>query len=264
MTTTRFVRRLASDPHLWIIYVLAISFLAWHLLHALGWISQEVPHEGLLILTTVGILTLTGDRLWESGETKEQAQENSKRLSMISQAFLDARVALRGRPSESEEYAYLWGGYTGCYRVYNPSYRVDENVTEDEIVKLFVHRYGNPNFHQARYIFLTEDAAGQEDLSHFCRLMKLVKHKCPNVAKKVLVKEIKNKKSASTCEMYLGTRYGSNRAVMELREPGSEHGMPHFYLVIDDENIFKHYLKDHFEPAWNDKSAIDKDVFADS
>lgn len=260
----RFLRRIISDPHLWIIYILAVGFLLWHLLHALGWVAQEAPHDGLLLFTTVGILTLVGDRLWEGEQIKEQAQENTKKLAMISQVLLDKRIALRSRPSESEDYAYLWGEYTGNYRVYNPSYRVDTIVNEDEIVKILLDRYRNPNFKEARYVFLTGDKAGQDDLSRFCELMKRVKQACPDVARKVRVREVKTKESSSACEIYLGTRYGRDRAVMELKEPvlGAEHGMPHYYLIIDDKDVVEHYLKNHFEPAWNDKSAEDRDIFS--
>lgn len=264
MTRERVLKRLREDVHLWLVYIVAVVFVLWHLLHALQWIHLEPPEHGFLFFAVIGILTLAADRIWETEETKEQVEAITTKLSTAYEALLDKRVSLRSRPSESQEYAYLWGGYTGSYRVYNPSYRVDNQVKEDEIVNLLVHRYRDPNFEEARYLFLTGDDAGCEDLKRFSRLMKRVQKHCPNVHKKVLVKEIKTEKSGSACEMYLGTRYGNHRAVLELKAPGihSEHGMPEYYLVIDDDDLVKHYLRSHFEPAWESASAKDRDVFA--
>jgi hypothetical protein len=275
MTKDRFLRRLVSDPHLWIVYISSIVFFVWHFLHSVEWISSKPPESGVLWLVLICIFIITADRIWETEETKErvdeigketqvQVEEITMKLSRVYQALLDSRVTLRSRPSESEDYAYLWGGYTGLYRVYNPSYRVETQVKEDEIVEMFVHRYRDPNFKESRYLFLTGDEAGCEDLKRFSGLMKRVQKQCPNIHKKILVKEIKTEKSGSACEMYLGTRYGKGRVVLELKAPGmhSEHGMPEHYLVIDDDKLWEHYLKVHFEPVWESPSATDRDVFA--
>lgn len=261
---TRVLRRsILSDPHLWIAYVAAATFMLWHLLHALKWVSKEAPPEGLLVITTLGILTLVADRLWEGEQIREQVQENTEKLAMIAHSVFDKRIALRSRPSKSEEYAYLWGGYTGTYYVYNPSYQVDKYTDEDEIVKVLIHRYQNPHFEKARYLFLTKDDSGKADLEIFRRLMVRVKDAYPNVAKMIKVKVMKNKEAASASEMYLGERYGEQRGVMELKEPalGSQHGMPHYYLVINDKDVIEHYIQDHFLPTWNDTNAEEIDIF---
>lgn len=275
MTRERVLKRLREDVHLWLVYILAVVFLLWHLLHALHWIPLEPPEQGFLFFAVIGILTIAADRIWETEETKErveeiraetreQVAEITLKLSRVHQKCFDkGRISLRSRPSDSEEYDYLWGGYTGFYRVYNPSYKVDNQVKEDKIVKTFVDRYRDPNFEEARYLFLTGDTAGCEDLTRFSKLMKRVQKQCPDVQNKILVKEIKTKKASAACEMYLGTRYGSHRAVLELKAPEmhSEHGMPEYYLVIDDAEIVEHYLKLHFEPAWESQNAQDRDVF---
>ena len=269
----RVLKRLREDVHLWLVYILAVVFLLWHLLHALHWIPLEPPEQGFLFFAVISILTLAADRIWETEETKErveeiraetreQVKEITTKLSRVYQGFFDRRISLRDRPSQSEEYDYLWGGYTGIYRVYNPSYRVENQVKEDEIVKIFVDRYQDSNFKEARYLFLTGDEAGCEDLKRFSKLMKRVQEQCPNVHKKILVKEI-NEKAGSACEMYLGKRYDNHRAVLELKAPRmhSEHGMPEYYLVIDDDEIVNHYVKAHFDMAWGGKTE-DRDVFA--
>jgi hypothetical protein len=260
----RFLRRsIISDPHLWIAFTAAFILLLMDLLHVFKLLARAVPHEGLLIVITFCIMTLLVDRLREGEQIREQVQENAEKLGRIANSVFDKRIALRSRPSTPEEYAYLWGGYTGMYYVYNPSYQVDKYTDEDEIVKIFIHRYQNPHFEKARYIFLTKDDSGKADLETFRRLMVRVKQAYPDVAKKLRVKEVKNKESYSASEMYLGIRYGERRGVMELKEPalGSQHGMPHYYLVIDDKEVVEHYLKDHFEPAWNDRDAEDTNIF---
>jgi hypothetical protein len=252
----RFLRRsVLSDPHLWIAFAAAVIFLLLSILHELGWIPWEPRSEGLLIVITICIIALVADRLKEGDEVRG----NAEKLGQIENSLLDKRVALRGRPSTPEEYDYLWGGYSGKYYVYNPSYRVDRNTGEDEIVKILVHRYQNPSFERARYLFLTKDESGNADLQTFRRLMAAVRRAYPAVVGKVEVRELKNQEASSAGEVYLGTRHGTPMCVMELKEPAldPQHGMPHYYLVIHDEDVLEHYLRDHFEPAWNDKNARD-------
>jgi hypothetical protein len=258
----RLLRRsILSDPHLWVAFAAAVVFLLLRVLHELQLIPWEVPSEGLLMVITFCIIMLVADRLKEG----EDVRENAEKLRVIEHAVHDKRVALRGRPSTPEDYDYLWGGYSGKYYVYNPSYRVDRNTGEEEIVKILVHRYQNPSFEKARYLFLTKDASGNADLKTFRRLMAAVRKEYPAVVGKVEVRQLKDLEASSAAEMYLGTRHGRPMGVMELKEPAldPQHGMPHYYLVIDDKNVLDHYYKDHFEPAWNDANAEDvKDFWA--
>lgn len=253
-----FLRRsIISDPHLWIAFVAAAIFLLMDFLHALKWLQWEVPAEGLLIVITFCIITLLGDRLWEG----EQVRENVEKLGRIANSIFDKRVALRSRPTTGEEYADLWGGYTGKYYAYNPSYRVDKNTGEKEIVNILLHRYRNPHFDEARYLFLTKDLSGQEDLKIFRKLMAQVKQAYTDVDKKIKVREMKDKEASSAVEMYLGTRDGMPMGVLELKDPTLElkHGMPHYYLIIQDKDVVKYYISEHFELAWNDEENA-KDV----
>jgi hypothetical protein len=118
------------------------------------------------------------------------------------------------------------GGFTGTYWVYNPSYQVDKIANEEqEIVKMFIHRYQNPQFEKARYLFLTKDDSGKADLEIFKGMMLQVKQAYPAVTGKIKVKEMKNMEACSESEMYLGTRYGEQRGVVELKQPAfSQHG----------------------------------------
>ena len=147
--------------------------------------------------------------------------------------------------------------------MYNPSYQVDKIADEEEIVKMFIHRYRHPHFEKARYLFLTKDDSGKADLEIFKRMMLKVKQTYPEVTGKIKVKEMKNMEACSESEMYLGSRYGEQRGVVELKQPAfAQHGMPHYYLVINDKEVLEHYLKNPIEKAWNDKNATDIDLFA--
>lgn len=115
--------------------------------------------------------------------------------------------------------------------MFNPSYRVDKNIGKEEIVKLLIHRYQAPQFLTARYLFLTKDEFGKKDLKTFCDLMARVKQEYPDVVKKIEVRELGDREASSA---------------------DSQHGMPRYYLVIQDRDVFEHYRQDHFEPAWND------------
>ncbi len=248
-----FKRSFLSEPHLWVAFAAVIIFLLLDLLHEFRWLPWELPEQGLLFVIIFCIAMLVTDRLKESEEVKE----NSEKLARIAGSLFGKGVSLRPRPSTQEEYDYLWGGYTGKYYVYNPSYRVDKDTGEKEIVEIFTRRYENPGFERARYIFLTKDDSGKNDLATFRRLMLQVKQKCPSVEKKLELKELKNREASSEAEMYLGFRDNKWMGVLELKEPHSDphHGMPHYYLVIHEEDVLKHYRQDHFEAAWNDANA---------
>src|SRR5215813_5689800 len=144
-----FLRRwLPADPHLWIAFVAAAVFLLTEILHWLPWFHVEVPVMGVLIVIMICILMLVADRLKEA----DQARENTEKLHRIANYVSDLKgVALRTRPSTPEEYEYLWGGFTGNYYVYNPSYRVDEDTGEKEIVNILSRRYQDPRFVKAQY-----------------------------------------------------------------------------------------------------------------
>ncbi len=258
-STKKILRRyIPSDPHLWIAFVAAAAFLLMELLHWLDWLHLEVPSNGVLIVIMIFILTLVADRLKEG----DQVRENTKKLGRIAHSIFDKRVALRHRPSTQEEYDYLWGGYTGFYYVYNPSYQVDKNVGEEEIMKILLHRYQDPHFDRARYLFLTKDDSGQNDLKIFRRLMARVKQEYPDVVKKIEVRELNNKDASSAAEMYLGKRHGEPMGVLELRPAlDPQHGVPRYYLVIQDEEVLKYYYQDYFEPAWNDKNTKEVENF---
>jgi len=256
-----FLRRwLPADPHLWIAFVAAAVFLLTEILHWLPWFHVEVPVMGVLIVIMICILMLVADRLKEA----DQARENTEKLHRIANYVSDLKgVALRTRPSTPEEYEYLWGGFTGNYYVYNPSYRVDEDTGEKEIVNILSRRYQDPRFVKAQYLFLTKDIAGQNDLRTFCRLMTGVERHCPDVVNKIQIKQISKKAASSAPEMYLGTRRGERVCVLELKGPtlGKQHGTSHYYLIIHDEKVIEHYLVDHFQPAWDDATAEKVEVW---
>jgi hypothetical protein len=243
-------RSLVSDPHLWIAFAAAFLFLLSDVLGLLGVeLPFKRPEEGLLIVLTICILTLVGDRLKEG----EQVHHDSEKLAAIAGSVFGKGVMLRRRPTTREEYDYLWGGYTGRYHVYNPSYKVDTNTGEDEIAKILTRRYQDPQFERARYLFLTKDDAGKADLKTFRHLMGLVKQACPHVVNKIEVKELKHMDASSVPEIYLGTRFGMPICVMELKEPAvrPQHGVPHYYLVMHDPEAIEHYRLNHFESVWN-------------
>jgi hypothetical protein len=253
---TEFLKRsIPSDPHLWIAFTAAIIFLLLDILHVLKWSPLEVPPEGLLILIVFCIVALVADRLKEV----EKAREDSEKLGRITNSLSDKKVVLRNRPSSAEDYAYLWGGYTDVYRVYNPSYRVDNVNDKDEIVKILIHRYQNPRFEKAQYVFFTKDDSGRNALETFREMMTRVQGNCPDAIRKIEVKEWKDKKASLAPEIYLGNRDGRPMCVLELKEPFSDlqHGMPHYYLVVQDKAVIDHYRENYFDSAWEAATKID-------
>jgi len=230
--------------------VAASVIILMELLHWVELLHLTIPSTGVLTVIMIFIVMLVTDRLKEG----DQVRENAEKLGRIAHSIFDKRMALRTRPLVQEEYDYLWGGYTGNYYVYNPAYKVDENIGEGRIVDILIRRYQDPLFVKAQYLFLTADVAGQNELKTFRRLMTGVYGKYPEVINKIQVKEMKNKTATSAPEMYLGERRGERVGVLELKGPtlDQQHGTSHYYLLINDEEVIKHYLFDHFQPAWED------------
>jgi hypothetical protein len=260
---TSFLKHsIPSDPHLWIALALAPVFIAMEILKMFDRLGEQVALTVGLIIIMICIITLVTDRLKDSG----QVQKNAAMLCSIKNSVSElTRVTLRKCPSKNEEYSYLWGGYTGTYCVYNPSYRLDQELDRNQTVKIFIKRYQNPDFEKARYLFLTKDAPGKNNLKDFRWLMAQVKQKYPGVVNKIEAKEFKDKNASLAAEMYLGRRYGEPMVVLEMQESAldPQHGMPYYYLVIQDEDAFEHYRKYQFDLAWNDTNAEVIDPFAE-
>lgn len=250
-----------ADPHLWIALAIAPIFIIMEILQVFHLLGEQVSIMVGMTIIMICIITIVADRLKESAQNRK----NADRLRIVASSISElTRVALRKCPSTPEEYDYLWGGYTGTYRVYNPSFRVDEETGKNETVKLYLDRYRNQQFDKARYLFLTHDASGKKNLKDFRWLMARVKQEYPGVVNKIEVKELKDKKASLAAEMYMGKRYGEPMVVLELQEStlDPQHGMPYYYLVIQDEDAFEHYRKYHFDLAWNDANAHEIDIFA--
>lgn len=266
-------RRILNDPHLWIAFGLAVIFIGMEILHVFNKLKEGPALHWALTVIVICIVMLAADGLKkeergredsatlgrivntldgiaaDGGKREELERETFEKLSRLVVALSDKKVALRKRPSKPEEYDCLWGGFTGSYNVYNPSYKVDQYTGDEDIATILARRYQNPHFDKARYIFLTGDVPGQDALKRFHGLMALVKQKCPGVVKKVEVRELTERKASATSEVYLGMRDGEPTAVVELKE-SHQHGMPHYYLIIHDKDVCDHYHQDHFEPSW--------------
>jgi hypothetical protein len=251
----RFLRRsVPSDPHLWFAFVVAAVYFLAEILHV-----ANIPSEVLTYVIMICILTIVADRLKSSDEVRE----NSSKLCRIADSTFDKRVALRRRPSTPDEYESLWGGYTGIYYAYNPAYRLDKATGLEEVAKIFVHRYQNPFFKKAMYLFLKSGTKGQNDLDTFCNIMLQVKSRFPDVVKMIEARVIERDPS-SDAEMYFGTRDGRPTAVLELKDAalGSNHGTPQYYLLIHDSEVIENHLKRHFDVVWDDERTKPLNVFA--
>ena len=263
-TKDRIKRIVTSDFHLWITLATAVGYFFVKFLNELKWLDWEPSSEGLLVIITFCLAALLIDRLWEGEKLWEKVCDNTEKLTFLERTSLHKEIALRLRPETPPDYDYLWGGYTGNYYAYNPSYKLDKQTGESEVVDIFVHRYQNPHFGKAQYLFLTHDHHGQNALKTFRLLMAAVKQAYPRVINKIKVKEIKEKAASSAPELYLGERHTKPMGVMELKGPTltHQHGTALYYFVIQDKEI-KDYLLDQFNQVWNDELAQDVENFWD-
>lgn len=246
---------LVSEPHLWIAVLSAIAFFVLDLLHAWHWPGWMQPVTGVIHIVMLCILALAVDRLKEG----EATRVNAERIRRIEDAIFANRSTLHSRPRQPDEFDKLWGGFTNSYCAYNPSYRLEELSGDDYVVSLLAQRYGSPLFGKARYVFLTHDQAGLDDLARFRAVMLRVQAACPNVSNVVQVRTIKERNAAPDAEMYIGTRDGKRVGIVELIDSalGGGHGAPNYYLVTYDSNVIEHYLQKHFDEAWAAGSPFD-------
>jgi hypothetical protein len=239
---------LLSEPHLWIAVLSAIAFFVMELLHLWHWPAWMDPLRGVVHIVMVCILAIAIDRLKEG----EATRHNTERIRRIEDAVLAEHAALCSRPRLPSEFDKLWGGFTGTYCAYNPSYRLEELSGDDYVISLLLQRFRSPLFHKARYVFLTHDRAGLEDLSRFRAVMLRVQAEWPNASKVLQVRVIPDRDAAPGAEMYIGTRDGKRVGIVEMTDfaLGGSHGAPNYYLVTYAPDVIEHYLQKHFDEAW--------------
>ena len=226
----------------------AIAFFVMELLHLWHWPAFMDPLRGIVHIVMVCILAIAVDRLKEG----EATRHNTERIRRIEDAMFAERAVLCSRPRHPDEFDKLWGGFTGSYCAYNPSYRLEELSGDDYVVSLLLQRFQSPLFTRARYVFLTHDRAGLDDLSRFRAIMLRVHAEWPNVAKTLQVRVVQDRDAATDAEMYIGTRDGKRVGIVEMTDSalGRGHGSPNYYLVTYDPNVIEHYLQQHFDEAW--------------
>lgn len=246
---------LLAEPHLWIAVLAAIAFFVMELLHLWHWPAWMDPVRGVVHIVMVCILAMAVDRLKEG----EVTRHNAGRIRRIEDAVFAAHSTLCSRPRHPIEFDRLWGGFTESYCAYNPSYRLEELSGGDYVVSLLEQRFRSPLFSKARYVFLTHDQAGLEDLARFRAVILRVHAAWPGVSKVLQVRVVKEREAAPEAEMYIGTRGGKRVGIIEMTERalGGSHGAPTYYLVTHDPDVIEHYLQKHFDQAWASGTPFD-------
>ena len=193
----------------------------------------------------------------DRGKLNDRLDKHNAILRRVAELSFKGKAGLWPRPTKHEDYENLWGGFTGKYDVFNPSYHVDEGTGKEEVADLMVERYKSDEFKRARYLFLTNDKEGQADLEKFRELMLMVKSKLASVSSKIEVRVDQTKKASDGAELYIGTRDGVRTAVLEMRDAalGSIHGKPQYYLVVHHPDFVDQCLQNHFNDAWDSPEA---------
>ena len=147
-------------------------------------------------------MMLLADRL----KVAEQERGNQERLTRITNLLLDKSAALRSRPSATEEYDYLWGGYTGRYYVYNPPIAsIPIPATTKSPGSSSAATRTRPSKRPAT-CSSPRTPPVEEGPGVFRALMHKVKAQDAGVVGKIEVRQLKNRDASSEAEMYLGTR----------------------------------------------------------
>ncbi|MBV8375872.1 MAG: hypothetical protein JO279_02610, partial [Verrucomicrobia bacterium] len=193
------------------VLVAVVAFIFWQIGPPLHWLpsvpkgQEELGNLLTLVLAFLSALALFEvSRAFDKSEEERTLQRTSNALKRIEDA-LHKKVDLVKSPSAPTEYIDLWSGFTEKYWVYNPSYRgiekkpgMDRNKLVNEV---FVPRYRDPKFTGAFYLFLTKDHEGQQDLDEFRTLMKEVNKRCPQISKKLEIRELKDEAAAENPEV---------------------------------------------------------------
>ena len=295
METFRNILRhhVLSDIHLWVAGILVAQFIATEVLEP-PWPEPLRPLRGPFHLVVICIAIILTDRLKESavarqnnalieamakrlGETTVSSQSDAittgfiehptvRQLAMsveataravirMEQALSADGARLYERPRTDNEFDELWGGMSGEYCAYNPSYRLEDLLGKDgqeQAVARLIQRYRAKNFKRARYLFLTGDDAGRDDLRSFRRYMKEVHKAVPAVEQLVEVHELKEKGALHEAEVYIGVRHGRPAAIVEMTGSalgGKQRGAPDYYLDIHDKDAIDH-LQKAFDDHW--------------
>jgi hypothetical protein len=226
-------------------------------------------HNKLDLLPPIAVLTASmavGEivRAVDHAGDDKRDEELAHAVKRIEQG-INSRIHLqkRPRPDEVGGYARLWGGFTGHYHAYNPSYRMEgsDGQHHRECIDVFEARYLDPRFERARYLFLTQDEQGKLELEEFKKIMRPVGAKHKSIKNKIEVRQIDQ--PSNTAEVYFGTRDGVPTAIMDARTValGDMRGRPIWFLVITDTEVCDR-LQSHFDTQWESPGAKKVDVFA--
>jgi hypothetical protein len=243
-----------------------IAIIYWGVGRLAHWLPKEDLGQ-IVNLLSIALAILTALFFYELVRAVERVDEQKERhqttevLEKIHKD-LQSKVRFVKSPSSTQEYIELWSGYTNTYWAYNPSFKGIEyrpGMDLPELVtRVYIPRYRDARFNKALYLFLTEDEAGRQDLEEFGLLMKQVKESCPDIVRKLEVRELKEKAASADGEIYLGTKEAGLFSVVKLTNQAliRERGVPYYYLIVADNEVNER-IKDHFESEWRKARKVD-------
>jgi hypothetical protein len=247
-----------------------VTMLVGGAITKLGFLKPET----LLPLMLVGLTFIATDLLIYNFSRDKDRESILKPITNIRDTLRrieetqSRNIRMMQTPSEAKEYIELWGGFeTGEYIAFNPSFQLEpkySNSSQEDIIKnVFVPRYRNQDFKEARYLFFLKDDAGKEDYAKFREIMKKVKGHSPEVDKKLHVKITEEKCAKDYPEFYLGKQRGSETCIIEPMPSDNVlsrgRGDSRYYFITNDNQLCREY-RNQFESEWKNAKVV-KDSF---
>jgi hypothetical protein len=153
-------------------------------------------------------------------------------------------------PTNLDDYEKAWGGYTGTYCAFNPTYTAEDFLDKDKLLNdVYLPRYNNTNFEKAMYLIF-HSATTKDNLNILQKLIDAIYKKLGDVLENKLEIRLIKEKSPNR-EYYLGIKNNDEVVVLDPRSQPmmSGPGLPSFVFLIKTKNVVDTFKSD-FKKEW--------------
>jgi hypothetical protein len=176
------------------------------------------------------------------------------------------RVALLLDPSKPDDYRAAWGGFTGTYRVFNPTYTAEgEAYAPEQLVRdVYVPRYSNAGLRGVEYVLFCPEGKSNFSTEYFRRLMTDTARKAPGCVERLLhlrLIKLRREELPPPYEFYLGEKDKQGVAIIDFALPPMQRmgGLPEFVFAVYNPEVLSD-LKRQFYQSYGAPNALELDV----
>lgn len=185
-------------------------------------------------------------------------------LNLLLEKGLDYHAELLD-PTKWAHYKRAWGGFTGDYCAFNPTFIIEETLSDRSIAAaVFRSTFRNNEFCKARYLIFMKknDANSFKSMQNFQEIVRNTRENIGKIIDKKFEVRIISDRKPPSYEFYLGEKEKTDTAIVDFQMPPlvKTWGIPSYVFVIHN-SVLIQKLKDEFYKRWincKDKYSIEE------